>query len=54
MNQKLLKLLELLEIYQSTGALREEFEALANYDTKIKTIDDLIEAMGDEMSYWDD
>jgi len=45
---------ELIEIYVSEDVLREEFEAFAQYDSKIETIDDLIEAMEDEMSYWGD
>jgi len=54
MNQKLLRLAELIEAYLSAGVLMEEFTAFTQYDNEIITIDDLIEAMEDEMSYWDD
>lgn len=55
MNEKLLRLLELIEIYVEAGVLREEFKAFAEYDgdEKIETIEDLVDAMEVEMSYWD-
>jgi len=56
MNEKLLRLLELIEIYnQAPGILRAEFEAFTNdHDEPIVTIDDLIKTMETEMSYWPD
>lgn len=56
MNEKLLRLLELIEIYsKEPGVLRAEFEAFADdKDDTIETIDDLVEAMESEMSYWPD
>lgn len=53
-NEKLLRLLELLEIYIDTGVLKAEFEVFASDDDNIvNTIDDLIKTMETEMSYWD-
>ena len=52
-NQKLLRLLELIKIYNEADALHAEFEAFAGYDEPIETIEELIEAMEVEMSYWE-
>ena len=51
----ILRLLELIEIYSKAGVLKDEFEAFAaDKDNPIETIDDLIESMESEMSYWDE
>ena len=52
-NAKLMGLLRLIKIYNEVGCLEEEFKAFAGYDEPIKTIDELIEVMEDEMSYWE-
>ena len=53
MNEKLIKLLELIKIYNEAGALQAEFEAFTGYEEPIETIDELISAMEDEMGYWE-
>jgi hypothetical protein len=55
-NERLLRLLELIEIYNnSAGILRAEFEAFAgDEDNPVETIEDLIETMEVEMSYWEE
>jgi hypothetical protein len=57
MNDKLLKLLGLIKKYNGgeiSLLLEEEFKAFADYEEPIETIDSLIEAMEDEMTYWED
>ena len=54
-NQSLIRLLELIEIYNGQGVLRSEFEAFAgDTDNPVHTIDDLIDTMESEMSYWEE
>lgn len=53
MKANLLKLANLLEIFCKAGITKDEFEAFADYDEPIETIEQLIEAMEDEMSYWE-
>lgn len=56
MNQSLLRLLELIKIFNGgevDANLVSEFEAFAEYEDRIETIDELIEAMEEEMSYWE-
>ena len=53
MNEKLIKLLELIKIYNEAGVLQAEFEAFTGYEEPIETIDELISAMEDEMGYWE-
>ncbi|MCO1599841.1 hypothetical protein [Desulfosporosinus nitroreducens] len=53
-NSRLLRLLELINIYsQAEGVLKSEFEAFAEYEEPIETVEDLISAMEEEMSYWE-
>ncbi|KJR47367.1 hypothetical protein UF75_2211 [Desulfosporosinus sp. I2] len=56
MNSSLLRLLELIKIFNGgevAVSLVSEFKAFAEYEEKIETIDELIEAMEVEMSYWE-
>jgi len=53
MNEKLKRLLELIKLFNSAGALEAEFEAFIGYEDPIETVDELIEAMEDEISYWE-
>lgn len=57
-NEKLLRLLELTKIFNGgevSPMLEEEFEAFSYLgDYQIETIDDLIEAMETELSYFDE
>ncbi len=54
MGEKLMRLLGLIEIYsKADGVLRAEFEAFSGFDEPIETIDELIEVMESEMSYWE-
>lgn len=54
MNEKLLRLLELIQIFNQTGTLEDSFKAFSyNGDYQIEVIYDLIEAMETEMSYWE-
>jgi len=53
MNDNLMRLFGLIEIYNQAGMLREEFEAFTGYDEPIETIEELIEAMEEEMSCWE-
>lgn len=50
---KLLRLLELLEILNNNNALRPEFEVFAKSEEPIETIDELINVIEDEISYWE-
>jgi hypothetical protein len=50
---KLLQLIKLLNENQANPLLVDEFFAFADYDEKIETINDLIEAIETEISYWD-
>jgi len=52
-NTKLMRLLDLLEMYNQVGVLRQEFEAFTGNDEPIETIDDLISTMEEEMSCWE-
>ena len=58
MNEKLLRLLELIKIYNGgevSVLLEDEFKAFSYLgDYQIETINNLIEAMEVEMSYWDE
>lgn len=57
MNEKLLKLLELIKIYNGgevSPLLEEELKAFSGYDEPIETIDGLIEVMEVEASYWEE
>lgn len=58
MNEKLLRLLELLKIYNGgevSTLLEDEFEAFSYINNfKIETIADLVECMEIEMSYWEE
>ena len=53
MNEKLMRLLELIKIYNEADALEEEFKAFTGYEEPIETIEELIEQMEIEMSYWE-
>ena len=56
MNPGILKLLELIKVFNGgevDGNLENEFKAFAEYEDKIETIDELIEAMEEEMRYWE-
>lgn len=56
MNQSVLRLLELIKIFNGgevDANLESEFKAFAEYEEKIETIDELIEAMEEEMIYWE-
>jgi len=54
MNERLMRLFELIEIYnKANGILKAEFEAFSGQDEPIVTIDDLIEEMESEMCYWE-
>lgn len=57
MNEKLLRLLELIKIYNGgelQGVLEEEFKVFADAkEYNIENIEDLVEAMETEMSYWE-
>jgi hypothetical protein len=50
---ELLQLIKLLNENQANQLLIDEFFAFADYDEKIETIDDLIEVIKTEISYWD-
>jgi len=50
---ELLQLIKLLNENESNPLLVDEFFAFADYDEKIETIDDLIEVIKTEISYWD-
>ncbi|EHQ88435.1 hypothetical protein [Desulfosporosinus youngiae] len=53
-NSRLVRLLELIEIYNVAGVLKEEFEAFAGCcEEPIDTVEGLITAMEEEMSCWD-
>lgn len=53
-NRDLLRLLELIKIYDEKGVLEDEFKYFAtDEESPLETVDDLIEAMESEMSYWD-
>jgi len=58
MNEKILKLLELIKIYNGGSVnivLETEMQAFADTsDYQIETIDDLVEAMENEKSYWEE
>jgi len=49
----LMRLLGLINIYVDAGVLKEEFEAFTGYEEPITTIEELIEQMEIEMSYWE-
>lgn len=49
----LMRLRELVDIYVAAGVLKEEFEAFTDYEEPISTIEELIEQMEIEMSYWE-
>ncbi|MDP4158211.1 MAG: hypothetical protein Q8911_00405 [Bacillota bacterium] len=53
MKENLLKLSSLLKIFFEAGAIEAEFEAFTGYEEPIETIEQLIEAMEVEMSYWE-
>lgn len=57
MNEKILKLLELIKKYNGGEVsilMEDEFKVFADKSSyKIETIDDLIDAMKTEMSYWE-
>ena len=53
MKDNLLKLLKNIKIFVEAGALEAEFEAFTGYEEPIETIEELIEAMESEMSYWE-
>lgn len=57
MDKKILRLLELIKAYNGGEVyplLEEEFKAFADKSNfNIEDIDDLIEAMETEMSYWE-
>lgn len=50
---ELLRLIKLLNENEANPLLVDEFFAFAEYDEKIETIDDLIEVIRTEISYWD-
>ena len=50
---ELLQLIKLLNENQANPLLVDEFFAFADNDEKIETIDDLIEVIRTEISYWD-
>ena len=52
-NARLMDLLRLIKIYNKAGCLEEEFKAFTGYEEPIVTIDELIEAMEEEMSCWE-
>lgn len=58
MNKRLLRLLVLLKTYNGgevSTLMEDEFKAFADMSSyQIETIDDLIEAMEDEMGYWEE
>ncbi len=58
MNEKLLRLLALLKIYNGGNVstlMEDEFKVFADMSSyQIETIDDLVEAMETEMSYWEE
>jgi hypothetical protein len=58
MNKDLLRLLELLKIYNGgkvSALLEDEFKAFSyTGDFQIETIADLVESMEIEMSYWEE
>ena len=54
MSKNLMRLLELINIFnQCDGCLKANFEVFASEEEPIETIEDLIEAMESEMSYWE-
>ena len=54
MSKNILRLLELINIFnQCDGCLEENFKVFASEDEPIETIEELIEAMESEMSYWE-
>lgn len=57
MNEKVLKLLDLIKKYNGgevSNMLEDEFKVFADKESySIETIDDLVEAMETEMSYWE-
>jgi hypothetical protein len=50
---ELLQLIKLLNENEANPLLVDEFFAFADYDEKIETIDELIEVIKTEISYWD-
>lgn len=53
-NEKLMRLFQLIEIYSKQGVLKAEFEVFASDELQpVETIEDLIEVMESEMSYWE-
>lgn len=53
MNEKLLELLGLIEILDNAGVLQETLKAFAEEDYNIITIEDLVDAINTEISYWE-
>lgn len=51
---ELLQLIKLLNENEANPLLVDEFFAFADYDEKIETIDDLIEVIRTEISYWEE
>lgn len=55
MNEEILKLLEIIKIFNLRGVLEDEFDAFAEEfkDKEVVTIKELIDACETEMSYWE-
>lgn len=55
MNKEILKLLEIIKLFNLHGVLEDEFNAFAEEfkDKKVVTIKELIESCETEMSYWE-
>ncbi|SPF51161.1 conserved hypothetical protein [Candidatus Desulfosporosinus infrequens] len=53
MKENLIKLSKLIKIFNEARATESEFEAFTGYEEPIETIEQLIEAMESEMSYWE-
>jgi hypothetical protein len=56
MNKEILRLLELLEILNKTDSISENFKCFAEQfeEDDHVTVEELIEAIEDEMSYWEE
>ncbi len=54
-NNSILRLLELIKIYNDQGVLDDEFNHFAAQEEEnIETIDELVYVMEEEISYWDE
>ena len=55
MNEEILKLLEIIKIFNFHGVLEDEFNVFAEEfkDREVVTIKELIETCETEMSYWE-